>query len=62
VILTASGIIAVLYGYHEQSFEKSMIVFGVGAAITFLLTLPPWPFYAKDPVKWLPADSSSQAK
>eukprot|EP01134_Creolimax_fragrantissima_P004833 CFRG4833T1 len=61
VILTLSGIIAVLYGYHTQSFQDSMIIFGTGFALTLLLVLPPWPFYARHPIKWLPADKSESS-
>ena len=25
-----------------------------GTAATFLLVVPPWPFFNKNPVKWLP--------
>lgn len=31
-----------------------------GTALTFLLVVPPWPFYNKNPVKWLPAGSGWQ--
>jgi signal peptidase complex subunit 1 len=26
-----------------------------GAVLTMLVVVPPWPFYNRDPVQWLPA-------
>ncbi|KAH8548490.1 putative signal peptidase-like protein 12 kDa [Umbelopsis sp. PMI_123] len=53
VILTISAIIGFLYGYVQQSLEATVLIFGVGFAITLLVTLPPWPFYNRHPVKWV---------
>ncbi|CAO3662956.1 unnamed protein product [Umbelopsis vinacea] len=53
VILTLSAIIGFLYGYAQQSLEATIMIFGVGFAITLLATLPPWPIYNRKPVEWL---------
>ncbi|KAI8580314.1 hypothetical protein K450DRAFT_237895 [Umbelopsis ramanniana AG] len=52
VILTISAIVGFLYGYVQQSLEATIMIFGIGFAITLLVTLPPWPFYNRNPVKW----------
>jgi signal peptidase complex subunit 1 len=28
-----------------------------GTLLTFLIAVPPWPFFKRNPVKWLPAGS-----
>lgn len=48
-------LIAFNVGYTLQDIQKAVYVALGGTALTFLITVPPWPFYKKNPVKWLPA-------
>ena len=47
-------------GYFYQDIQKAVFIGLGGTALTFLLVVPPWPFYKKNPVKWLPAGSGWQ--
>jgi hypothetical protein len=49
--LQAVGFIA---GYVQQSFDLTFKFWAVGTALAALLVLPPWPFYSRHPVRWLP--------
>lgn len=44
-----------------QDIRLSLYVGLVGTALTFLVVVPPWPFYNKNPEGWLPASNASQA-
>jgi signal peptidase complex subunit 1 len=54
-LLIASSIIAVLIGFTTQDIYKTLYIGLSGTALTFLLTVPQWPFYNKKPEPWLPA-------
>jgi signal peptidase complex subunit 1 len=54
-LLIASSIIAVLVGFTTQDIYKTLYIGLSGTALTFLLTVPQWPFYNKKPEPWLPA-------
>lgn len=55
VLLSVVGIIAFNVGYSTQDIVKTLYIGLGGTLLTFLITVPPWPFYNKNPVKWLPA-------
>ncbi|KAK8220966.1 microsomal signal peptidase 12 kDa subunit-domain-containing protein [Phyllosticta capitalensis] len=57
-LLTTAGIVAFLVGYSTQNIALSLWILLAGAAVTFLVVVPPWPFFNKNPVTWLPAQSS----
>ncbi|KAH8725236.1 microsomal signal peptidase 12 kDa subunit-domain-containing protein [Phaeosphaeriaceae sp. PMI808] len=59
VLLGAAGIIAFFVGYFTQDIRLSLYVGLAGTALTFLLVVPPWPFYNKNPEDWLPARSAA---
>ncbi|CAG5096454.1 Oidioi.mRNA.OKI2018_I69.XSR.g14624.t1.cds [Oikopleura dioica] len=42
VILVLSGVIGWIYGFLTESMQNGMIVLGGGAALSSLLTIPPW--------------------
>ncbi|KXN70210.1 SPC12-domain-containing protein [Conidiobolus coronatus NRRL 28638] len=42
-------------GFYLQDLVLMLYIFGGGVALTFLVTLPPWPFLNRTPVKWLPS-------
>jgi len=55
VLLGAAGIIAFFVGYFTQDIRLSLYVGLAGTALTFLVIVPPWPFFNKNPEGWLPA-------
>ncbi|KAK3357469.1 microsomal signal peptidase 12kDa subunit [Lasiosphaeria hispida] len=60
VALSVVGAIAFLVGYMLQDIKLAVwIAFG-GTALTFVAVVPPWPFYNKHPVTWLPVGGRLQ--
>ncbi|NXX73448.1 SPCS1 peptidase, partial [Urocolius indicus] len=57
-IILVSAITGFIYGYITEQFEWTVYVFMTGVALSALLTLPPWPMYRRNPLKWLPAQES----
>jgi signal peptidase complex subunit 1 len=51
-------LIAFNVGYILQDIVKCVYVGLGGTVLTFLVVIPPWPFYKRNPVKWLPAGSA----
>lgn len=46
--------LAFIFGYFKQDIVLALYIGLSGTALTFLLVVPPWPFYNTHPVKWLP--------
>ncbi|KAH7390493.1 microsomal signal peptidase 12 kDa subunit-domain-containing protein [Pyrenochaeta sp. MPI-SDFR-AT-0127] len=59
VLLGGIGIIAFLVGFMTQDIRLSLYIGLAGTALTFLVVVPPWPFYNKNPEGWLPAHNST---
>jgi signal peptidase complex subunit 1 len=49
-----SQVISFLVGFFLQNITLALKVGLAGTALTFLVVVPPWPFFNKHPVKWLP--------
>lgn len=47
-------VISFIVGYFLQDIKLAVFVALGGTALTFLVVVPPWPFFNKNPVKWLP--------
>ncbi|TKA28996.1 hypothetical protein B0A50_03408 [Salinomyces thailandicus] len=60
-ILSISGVIAFLAGYLTQNIYNTLYIGLGGTALTFLIVVPPWPFFNQHPQPWLPSKSSGQA-
>ncbi|KAF9694976.1 hypothetical protein EKO04_007103 [Ascochyta lentis] len=54
VLPGAAGIIAFLVGFAQQDIKLALYIGLAGTALTFLVVVPPWPFYNKHPEDWLP--------
>ncbi|CZT21479.1 related to microsomal signal peptidase 12kDa subunit [Ramularia collo-cygni] len=54
-LLTLSGILAFLVGFSTQDIYKTLYIGGVGTLLTFVVVVPPWPYFQKNPLAWLPA-------
>jgi len=59
VLLGAVGAISFLVGYFLQDIKLAFYITLGGTALTFLVTIPPWPFFNRHPVKWLPIGGTS---
>ncbi|OLN81588.1 putative signal peptidase complex subunit 1 [Colletotrichum chlorophyti] len=53
LLLSISGALAFIIGYLLQDIKLAVYVGLGGTALTFLVVVPPWPFYKQHPVKWL---------
>jgi signal peptidase complex subunit 1 len=49
-----SQVISFLVGFFLQNITLALKVGLAGTALTFLVVVPPWTFFNKHPVKWLP--------
>ncbi|KAM6062211.1 signal peptidase complex subunit 1 [Chlamydotis macqueenii] len=58
-IILVSAIIGFIYGYITEQFGWTVYIVMAGFALSCLLTLPPWPMYRRNPLKWLPVQESS---
>ncbi|OCK82821.1 microsomal signal peptidase 12 kDa subunit [Lepidopterella palustris CBS 459.81] len=54
VLLGAAGIIAFIVGYINQDIYQTLWIGLAGTTLTFFAVVPPWPFYNKNPLPWLP--------
>ncbi len=52
-LLLGSAIIAFLAGYLTSSYSTMLWTYLVGVIVTFLVTVPDWPFYNRKPLHWL---------
>lgn len=46
--------IAFIVGYALQDIKLALYIALGGTALVFVLVVPPWPFFNRNPVKWLP--------
>ncbi|KAK0621285.1 microsomal signal peptidase 12 kDa subunit-domain-containing protein [Bombardia bombarda] len=60
VALSVVGAIAFLVGYLLQDIKLAVLIGLGGTALTFLVAIPAWPFYNRNPVKWLPVGGGPQ--
>ncbi|KAI1495679.1 microsomal signal peptidase 12kDa subunit [Biscogniauxia marginata] len=53
-LLSVTGAISFLVGFFLQDIALALKIGLAGTALTFLLIVPPWPFFKRHPVQWLP--------
>ncbi|KAM6468254.1 signal peptidase complex subunit 1 [Liasis olivaceus] len=58
-IILFSAVIGFIYGYITEQFGWTVYIVMAGFTISCLLTLPPWPIYRRNPLKWLPVQESA---
>ncbi|KAG2383214.1 hypothetical protein C9374_004551 [Naegleria lovaniensis] len=61
--LFTSAIVGLLVGFYFQKFSFGFYIFAIGTLLVLVLTVPPWPFYRRNPVVWrtdIPNDSSEE--
>ncbi|KAK4114097.1 signal peptidase-like protein [Canariomyces notabilis] len=54
VALMLVGAIAFFAGYLLQDIKLAVYLGLGGTVLVFVLVVPPWPFFNRNPVKWLP--------
>lgn len=50
---------AFFVGYFLQDIKLALYVGLAGTAALFVLVVPPWPFFNRHPVKWLPVGGAA---
>jgi signal peptidase complex subunit 1 len=50
--------IALIVGYILQDITLALYIGLGGTALAFIVIVPPWPFYNRYPVKWVPVARS----
>ncbi|KAH9903725.1 microsomal signal peptidase 12kDa subunit [Xylariomycetidae sp. FL2044] len=58
-LLAISGAVSFLVGFFLQDIALALKIGLAGTAITFLVVVPPWPFFKKSPLNWLPPGGGS---
>ncbi|KAI3336543.1 SPC12-domain-containing protein [Xylariaceae sp. AK1471] len=58
-LLCIVGVISFLVGWSLQDIALALKIGLGGTALTFLVVVPPWPFFKQHPVVWLPVGGSS---
>lgn len=53
-LLSLAGVIAFLVGFTTQNIYQTLYIGLGGTALTFLVVVPPWPFFNQHPQPWLP--------
>ncbi|KAJ1335276.1 microsomal signal peptidase 12-like protein [Microdochium nivale] len=53
-VLSAVGLVAFAVGFFFQDIALALKIGLAGTALAFLVIVPPWPFFNRHPVKWLP--------
>jgi len=59
VLLSAAGFLAFVVGFITQNIHNTLWIGLGGTVLTFVVCVPPWPFYNKNPVQWLPSKNAS---
>ncbi|XP_051529044.1 signal peptidase complex subunit 1-like [Myxocyprinus asiaticus] len=54
-IILVSAVIGFIYGLFIHQFGWTVYIMLAGFAVSCLLTLPPWPMYRRNPLRWQPA-------
>jgi len=60
-LLVAVGAIAFIVGFLLQDIKRALFIGLGGTAVTFLLVVPPWPFFNRHPVRWLPVGGKQES-
>ncbi|TAQ85646.1 hypothetical protein B7494_g6033 [Chlorociboria aeruginascens] len=58
-LLSTTGAIAFIIGFFLQDIKLALFIGLGGTALTFLLIVPPWPIFKRNPVSWLPTESKT---
>ncbi|XWS63844.1 hypothetical protein CRYUN_Cryun06bG0136500 [Craigia yunnanensis] len=63
IMLLVFAVIASVAGYVLGSFQMMILVYAGGVTLTTLITVPNWPFFNWNPLKWLdPSEAEKHPK
>ncbi|SHO76464.1 Similar to S.cerevisiae protein SPC1 (Subunit of the signal peptidase complex (SPC)) [Malassezia sympodialis ATCC 42132] len=57
VLIIVAATLGLIVGYDLQDVAVAMYLFGAGFVLALLVCVPPWPFFQRHHVQWLPASS-----
>ncbi|KAH8821580.1 microsomal signal peptidase 12 kDa subunit-domain-containing protein [Xylogone sp. PMI_703] len=57
-LLTIVGAVSFIVGFLLQDIKLALYIGLGGTALTLLIIVPPWPFFNRHPVRWLPVAGS----
>lgn len=60
-MLATTGVVAFFAGFFTQDIYNTVYIGLAGTFLTFLVTIPPWPVYNKNPLPFLPARTGPMA-
>lgn len=52
VIIALFGAVGFMYGFMVEQFSQTVLFLFVGAFISCVLVLPPWPCFRRNPLPW----------
>ncbi|XP_065061617.1 signal peptidase complex subunit 1-like [Rhopilema esculentum] len=52
VIIALFAIVGFIYGFLVEQFSQTVLFVFIGAGISSLLVLPPWPWFRRSPLTW----------
>ncbi|KAJ1740432.1 hypothetical protein LPJ78_002986 [Coemansia sp. RSA 989] len=61
VLLVGAGAFSLAAGFATQRLELCFLTYALGVVLTYVLVLPPWPFFRRHPVSWLARKSAPAA-
>ncbi|KAL2754679.1 hypothetical protein ACRALDRAFT_2109563 [Sodiomyces alcalophilus JCM 7366] len=53
LLLSAFAALSFVVGFTQQDIKLAVYIGLVGTSLTFLVVVPPWPYFTRHPVKWL---------
>jgi len=53
IVIIVFAILAFLTGFYTQNIFYCLGVYAVGLALSLLIAVPNWPFFNRNPPKWL---------
>merc|ERR1739838_50196 len=62
IIITVFGIVGFIWGFFIQQLSATVYFVLGGFALSCLIVLPPWPFFRRNPLPWLPLETKKVAK
>ncbi|PBP23897.1 microsomal signal peptidase 12kDa subunit [Diplocarpon rosae] len=61
--LAEGQIVAFIVGFVKEDIKLALRIGLAGSALTLLMVVPPWGFFKRHPVKWLPvADKGTHSQ
>ncbi|ROT38830.1 microsomal signal peptidase 12kDa subunit [Sodiomyces alkalinus F11] len=58
LLLSVFAVLSFMVGFTLQDIKLAVYIGLVGTCLTFLVVVPPWPFFTRHPIKWLDAYAS----